>query len=259
MTSGSRLFTTGVRLAAKAWLHLREGASRSPATSVLILAHMRSGSTLLHHLLLSHRDVIGCGERNATYRGPRDLRRLAVDAYYRRRMLLRRRAFAVDQINHTRLLADPALLSLPRTRAIFLVREPGPSVASMVQVLGHHYGTSLEEAVSYYGTRLSDLEHLAAGLTDPSKALFLTYDALVDRTDVTLAALSRFLGLVPDLTARYQTFAFTGRAGDPSPTIHAGQVVRPPERAPVLPPAVLDQLSAIYARTCTRLRAACRG
>jgi hypothetical protein len=211
-----KLLPTAGRLAAKSWLHLRERWAKAPPTSVLILAHMRSGSTLLHHLLLGHPDVIGCGERNATYRGPSDLRRLAVDAYYHRRELLRRRAFAVDQINHTRFLSDPALLDPPHTRALFLVRQPGPSVSSMVEVLGHHYGTTLAQAVSHYRTRLSDLERLAAGLTDPGRAFFLTYEALVNRTDAVLAALSSFLGLRPYLSARYDTYRFTGRSGDPS-------------------------------------------
>ena len=224
---------------------------------MLILAHMRSGSTLLHHLLLSHPDTIGCGERNATYRGPGDLRRLAVDAYYRRRQLLRRRAFAVDQINHTRFLADPALLNLPDTRAIFLIRQPGPSLSSMVEVLGHHYGTTLEQAVFHYRTRLSDLERLAGGMTSPAHAFFLTYEALVDRTDEALAGLSRFLPLSPGLTSRYDTFRFTGSAGDPSPTIHTGQIVRPLVRGPVLPAPLAADLYNIYTETRTRLRALC--
>jgi hypothetical protein len=241
----------------KGCLDLRERWSAHPAAPVLILAHMRSGSTLLHHLLISHPDVIGCGERNARYDTPKDLRRLAVDAYYRRRELLSRRTFAVDQINHTRFLANPALLSTPRTRTIFLVRDPVPTIASMVEVLGHHYGMTLEQAVSQYRTRLSDLAQLGAGLTDPARAFFLTYDALVEQTGPTLSQLSRFLQLSPGLTPGYRTFPFTGSAGDPSPTIRAGQVVRPPGRASVLSPTLANELTALYARTCQQLRVIC--
>jgi hypothetical protein len=164
---------------------------------------------------------------------------------------------ARDQINHTRFLSDPDLLNLPRVRTIFLVRAPGPALSSMVEVLGHHYGTTLDQALSHYRTRLSDLERLAAGLTDPTAAFFLTYEALLDRTPIALAALSRFLGLHPPLSPRHRTHRFTGSAGDPSPNIRAGQVLRTPPRRPVLPAAVSVELAALYAQTCARLRARC--
>ena len=252
-----RPLAAGLRPLARGWLDLRERWSAQPATAVLVLAHMRSGSTLLQHLLISHPDVIGGGERNVRYETPQDLRRLAVDAYYHRRQLLRRRPFAVDQINHTRLLSDPALLNVPQSRAVFLVRDPEPAIASMVEVLGDRYGMTLDEAVSYYRTRLSDLTQLAGGLTDPAHAVFITYNALIDRTEATLQALSRFLRLSPELTADYRTFRFTGRAGDPSPTIQTGKIVRPPARSSVLSPTLAAELWAHYTNTCEELRALC--
>jgi LPS sulfotransferase NodH len=37
---------------------------------VHILSHMRSGSTLLAHLLASHPEIIGYGETHIRYRSP---------------------------------------------------------------------------------------------------------------------------------------------------------------------------------------------
>jgi hypothetical protein len=245
-----------LRPLARGWLQTRERWAPCPTTAVLILAHMRSGSTLLQHLLISHPDVVGGGERNVRYETPADLQRLTIDAYYHSRQFWHRDHFAVDQINHTRLFADPALVT-DRARAIFLVREPEPAIASMVEVLGPRYDMTLEQAVAYYRTRLADLVRLAGGLADADRALFVTYDALIERTRPTLETVSRFLRLSPGLEADYHTFRFTGRVGDPSPMIKTGTIARPPLRDPVLSSSQAAELQAHYTATCAQLEALC--
>ena len=48
------------RGALSAQLRLRGG----PTHYVLVLGHMRAGTTLLAHILMSHPAILGCGERN---------------------------------------------------------------------------------------------------------------------------------------------------------------------------------------------------
>lgn len=228
-----------VRGTARAYLGLRERYAEPPRV-VWILAHMRSGSSLLQHLLISHPRIFGCGERNATYGSERDLDRLAVDVYYRRRELWRRYPLLVDQINHDRFLIDESLLDHPRVCPIFLIRRPEDAVASMVDVLGRHYGMTRQQAVDYYVERLDALARYAELCRH---AFFLTYEDLLENTREILADLTTFLELKSPLVEQYQTFSFTGRSGDPSPRIHSGRVVTEPSRPPLeLTPDELTRL-----------------
>ena len=105
-----------------------------PAATVFILGHMRSGSTLLLHILLSHPDIAGCGEQNTPYRTVRDLHRLAITARFAQGPLLRRFRYVVDQINHDRFTPNEALLQDSRVRLLFLIREPPASLSSIVHL-----------------------------------------------------------------------------------------------------------------------------
>lgn len=219
-----RTIRRSLRRLALAWLELRERRRGDRQEMVWILGHMRSGSTLLMHLLSSHPEILGAGERNATYASARDLRRLAVDVAYLRRRFFGRYRFVVDQINHNRFLAAEDLLDHPRIARIFLVREPESALASMVEVLGRHYGMTPSEAVAYYLERLSALERYARGVADKRRSLFLTYDDLVHRSAPTLERLRSFLDLRAPLSESYRIFNFTGKRGDPSPRIASGRI-----------------------------------
>jgi len=84
-------------LLARAAVHSFE--ARPPA-AVFIMGHMRCGSTLLLHILLTNREMIGCGERNAAYCSHRDLDKLEIFARAAQRAPFRRFGYVVDQINH---------------------------------------------------------------------------------------------------------------------------------------------------------------
>jgi hypothetical protein len=149
----------------------------------------------------------------------------------------------------------------------------------MISVLGHHYGTTSEDALQHYLGRLQDLGDYAealGGLGKPGlpaeieekthqpleaegprpSGRWLTYDALVSRTDVALEALGSFLDL-HGLAPTYRVRSFTGRRGDPSPSIRAGRIlsgdVRPPHDVR-LDPDMLRQADAAYRRTIDLLR-----
>ena len=247
-----------LRRAAYAFLDLRDRRRSEPRKIVWLLAHMRSGSTLLLHLLSSHPKILGAGERNATYSSAHDLRRLEVDAAYLRRQLLRDYDYVVDQINHNRFLAATELLDHPRLYRIFLLREPQAAIASMVEVLGRFYGTTLEEAVDYYLDRLPALARYAACVEDPARSLFLTYADLVERPQVALRRLQSFLGLETPLEETYRVFDFTGSRGDPSARIQSGRILRHlPPRHVDLDPVVLERVREAYSRCRTVLERHC--
>ncbi len=232
---------------ALALLKVRERVTGEASDVVFLLAHMRSGSTLLMHILLSHPTILGYGERNLPYASARDLDRLKVDACYQRRQFFQQHRYVVDQINHTRFLVSEEILNHPRLRKIFLIREPEDSIASMVEVLGHFYGMTLDEAVAYYTERLYALARYAQRVENPTSAFFLTYENLVTNATPTLRSLQTFLGLETDLSEHDRRFAFTGKRGDLSASIESARILKnKPRRRIQLAPEVLAHTRAVY-------------
>jgi len=247
-----------LRHTAVSLLALREARRADPARIIWLLGHMRSGSTLLMHLLSSHPEILGAGERNATYSTSDDLHRLVVDAAYQRREFFRRYGYVVDQINHSRFLASEELLDHPRLYRIFLVREPTASLASMNETFGPLYDTSPGELVEYYLERLPALERDARQASNRSRSLFLTYEELVGRPAETLSCLAAFLDLRSPLSERYELFDFTGKKGDPSSRISSRQILPDrPRGSTALAPAVEQRLQAAHSRCLRVLRDRC--
>ncbi|HXV40344.1 MAG TPA: sulfotransferase [Steroidobacteraceae bacterium] len=199
---------------------------------MLIVGHMRSGSTLLLHLLMTSSEVISCGERNAVYRRPRDLDDLAVSAAIAQRRRFRGSRYAVDQVNHDHLTPDPRLLLASRVRCIFLVREPRAAIDSIIRLTtGFYEPWPLARAVDYYSRRLASMAAIARMLHGHRPFLALTYDQLIDETPGSLRRIESFLDLGNSLGEHYGLHGFTGSRGDPGEAIRSGRIQR--HRRPV--------------------------
>ncbi|MDA1016607.1 MAG: sulfotransferase [Planctomycetota bacterium] len=239
---------------------------------VLILAHMRSGSTLLSHLLMGHPQVLGVGERNLTYSGPDDLDRLAAILHWESRQFIRRFPWILDQINHDRLLPDGQLLHLPNVKTLFLIREPLASVSSIVRTFEPRYGGwTVERAAEYYEQRLSMLRDYSDVMSRDvgerttvsdvqskrsvvaARACFTTYDELVDQPRQVLPRIQAFLGLDEPISEHYPLQSCTGKRGDPSPIIRAGTIVRNRPTPIEIPAEIRQRLERAYADCRTRL------
>lgn len=202
---------------------------------VLLLGHMRSGSTLLMHLLLSHPAISGLGERNTTYESSADLSRLVVATRFKSRRPFARFQYCVDQINHDRFTPVPAVLHHSRVRLLFLIREPRDSIASLLELTRTYYEPwSLARAVDYYVQRLDTLAKYARSIDRPERAAFLTYQDLTERSRQSLTRLAGFLGIETPILDTYPVRDFTGRRGDPGSVIGTGRISQ--GRAHALPP-----------------------
>jgi hypothetical protein len=246
---------TAVKNAAVACLALKERLSRLPMRYLLVLGHMRSGSSLLHHVLVSHPDLLGCGERNAEYRSPADLHRLTLAARYHRRAFLQPCRYMVDQINHNQFIPQAGFLNNPQLWTIFLVREPAGAISSMVRMLGQYHGTTVDDALNHYVDRLRRLAQYAQTVKNSGQAALVVYDDLVDHTEETLARLQVFLDLEAPLSPHYRLFEFTGKRGDPGPNIRQGKVQRPVASTAIdIPAGQLAQAEAVYEETMQALK-----
>lgn len=73
-----------------------------PQGMILILSHMRSGSSLLTHLISSHPDVIAIGEAHLSYLGTESRHQLVGKVYTRARKLLMQEGYVCDKVLHDR-------------------------------------------------------------------------------------------------------------------------------------------------------------
>lgn len=225
------------------------------AQALLLLGHMRCGSTLLTHLLLMQPGIVGCGERNTPIRDARDLDRLELASRIRQRALLRHVRYAVDQINHDHLLPEPALLASPRVRCVFLIREPGPAIGSILELTRRFYEPlDPPRAAAYYISRLRSLARLAE-IIGQDRFVALTYDDLIIRTRTAFSRLESFLGLDMPLRENYRLQSFTGTRGDPGGKIRTGRIRRDGAAArPELPELLREDAAAAFRACSTALR-----
>jgi len=209
---------------------------------VLILGHMRSGSTLVFHILRSDPAIAGLGERNAAYDSAADLSRLVIAAARARRNPLARFKYVVDQINHSRFTPEPEVLHHPRVRLLFLLREPLGAIASLLELTRKHYEPwPVERAVEYYVERVSTLAQYARSVERPDRTAFLTYQDVTERSNQSLSGLAAFLGTGSPFPETYPVHDSTGRRGDPGPVISGGRISSP--RTHASPPGSDAQLA----------------
>ena len=218
-------------------------------SALLLLGHMRSGSTLLLHLLMTNPDVSALGERGVVYASRADLARLAIAWRMARRSPFQRLRYVADQVNHNHLTPNSRLLRDPRVRILFLLRRPELTIASILELYRTHYrqAWSPSQAVDYYVERLGALTELGESLANPICAALIPYEALTDLPQDTLEALRVFLGLKRGFTQTYSTHSFTGKHGDPGPNIAAGRIIhKAPTTQARLNVSELDRASRAY-------------
>lgn len=214
---------------------------------VFILGHIRSGSTLLAHILANHADMIGAGETHIVYKTPADLQKLVLQTCdFLHRPILREK-YVVDQINHD-YVADEVLLSQRVHRCVILIREPDATLKSMAALKSMKHAPWQEaQGLKNYVSRLETLTRY--GMVLRERALAVEYDDLIDHSAETLARITEFLGLMSPLVANYATNRMTGRVagiGDPSNNIKAGRVTRTPKHEIPLSAETLSIASAAY-------------
>jgi hypothetical protein len=242
----------------------------APLKTLLILSHMRSGSSLLVHLLNTHPKVFGYGETFLTYERPSDLRRLPMKMLLRTRRALRQQEYVVDKLLHPRLLAGVGVLSDPEVRCIFLLRDPDSALRSLIRAPSlpgwwQSPGWSLDGVdqkvvVDYYCRRLNELACYARSMRDPSRSLVVTYDEVVSQTSAVFSALEHLLDLEGGFAESYDLLDSTGQpgAGDPSENIRKGFIDRGIRREPVdVRGDLLERSHAAYTACLAALHERC--
>lgn len=230
---------------------------------VFILAPMRSGTTLLNHILAEAPGVLTAGETHLEYAAPRDLVRLVQKVYrYQRHTALRPRTI-VEKCVMNDLVRDPAVLADPRCRTVFMLREPIATIASLLAQQGKDwpYADDPADAVGYFEARLAELRTQAERLAPTGRTFFLPYEALTTAPRAALDALGRFLGTAAPLREDYGAQRWTGvpARGDLSDTIRSGRITtRLARDAPELDTTLRIRAVAAHEETSRLLARLCR-
>ena len=213
-----------------------------------ILGHMRSGSTLLLHILASNPGILAGGERNKTYRSVKALESLKLDICAEQNQIPQPGTIIFDQINHARMTPSMEVLDHPHLTRLFLIRQPVTTMASLVNTFEPIYGNwDVERAARYYIDRVSNLMELATNVANPKHSFLIRYEELIDKSLDSLGHLQKFLSLPIALTPEYQLQEYTGKRGDPSPRIKAGEIL--PDRVVTdfdIPDHLLKETTEVY-------------
>lgn len=201
------------------WLLSRTSRRYSYRNCIFILAHMRCGSTALANVLCSRDDISGYGEAHIRYDGHGAVGRLALNQM-RREGWKSGSDYLFDKILHSRhdKVASPEFF---QSRAIFLVRRPGETIRSIVELftrLGRHAYDTPQKAAAYYAERLDTLAALWQRFP-ASRRIGVCHESLTRDPDLTLSNISRHLHFDPELENRYISPAASRKAGGGDPLV----------------------------------------
>ncbi len=230
----------------------------SPFEFIFILSHMRSGSSLLTHLLSANPEILGFGETHVNYRSSRDFKSLLFKLHTRLSDRSMSRRYALDKLLHNNKLLDEQLLLFPGLKIIFLLRDATPSIPSILKLKPH---LTEAEAVKYYVTRLAKLEDYANLLAGKQPSLFITHEQLIHQTQPVFDLLQDFLQVEDPFTEEYQILNTTGMkyVGDTSENIKAGRILRTPKQQKVeIAAEVMEPAIAAFNQCQTTLNHLCQ-
>ena len=198
---------------------------------IVIVAHMRSGSSLLAHILNTDPAIVGYGENHLAYQSEKDLDRVV--AKVMRTMKLRdiRESFVVDKVLHNHLRISQQMLDSGYCRLIYLLREPKATLDSMLRMVQHVRGFHWDDysrASSYYIQRLHSIACLASHSMFDHQSIFITHKQLIHSSQAVFGAIEKFLRLPTPLCEEYDVLPTTGRPclGDPTDRIKAACILR---------------------------------
>ena len=238
-----------------------------PIKYLFIISPMRSGSTLLAHVLNGHPRIAGYGESHVPYLTERDLSHLIARTRIMEPSFSGSENFILEKMVWNYEISDKVLASAD-IYFVFLVREPAATFRSMGKLADQmpespwaRKWLSHDECLAYYQNRLNFMSRLMERINNSDRCLLLDFSALVNDTESALTALQQFLDLDQPLSAEYPTTTRTGefRYGDLSQSIKSGKIQRRSDTptTEASSPGVLEA-KKIYAQALETSRQYCK-
>lgn len=191
---------------------------------IMIIGCMRSGSSLLSHILTTSPEISGFGESHVRYKSREDLLRLAYWILRFRGQWPSRHRYLLDKVLHDSHIPDvAALASWCNLKVIVLHRDRGANAVSLQRL----FKSDLSQAEAYYDERQFEIANLLKRLPSDVEVMNTTYEGITESTEAELSRLRDFLGLQAPLSSEYQLHAASGRwgIGDGSAKLSSGKIV----------------------------------
>ncbi len=223
---------------------------------IVLISHMRSSSTALSNVICSRPDVNGYGETHVPHDNEHSPAMLAIN-HWRRNATSAGARYQFDKILHNELDCAPPP-SFFTARAVFLLREPAPTIRSICEMsakLGKQEYAKPEKAAAYYIGRVEQMQSVYGQFT-PARRIALTHAALMRDPELALQRISDHLAIAPALTNAYESHPMSSKpgGGDPLNSAKWTRIERFAAR-PVLPmselgidEALAQRASAAHAR-----------
>ena len=240
---------------------------RAPFKYLFVFAHMRSGSSLVVHLLNSHPSILGYGETRIKYDNADSLSHLVskVSLFFEKNRVAE--TYVMDKVPHDDLFVETNLLKREDVHCLFLLRNAEKTLPSITDMyinvfpkIFPGYNAGEVEALNYYSKRLEKMVELAQAADSKERSMFITYDQLLDRTDDVFVALHEWLNIENTFSETYETHRATGLplVGDFSEAIRSGKIQRDNKTTDhEINSELLEQGTIVYNRSCEKLRVLC--
>lgn len=235
---------------------------------LFILSHMRSGSSLLTHILVSNPEIIGFGESHLEYESELDFKKLMMKVYWQNREFSKipnhlykfnmNHRYILDKVLHDQKFLKDDFLNSEQVYVIFLLREPARTIPSLLDLKPHWHQNN---ACEYYTQRLLTLANYSQKIADPKRCLFLTYNQLLDNTVSVLNYLQQFLQTEQEFSEEYKILETTGKKniGDYKGNIQAGKIVRNQRNIAIeVEPEIIKQTQDSYEQCAKILSKYCQ-
>lgn len=225
---------------------------------LFIFGCMRSGSTVLSHIIFSHPEIFGVGETHVVWRHKDAMYAGAVEAMRLRRELPGSKKYFLDKILHSHLTPDLNVLDqLEHAKFVVLLRKPAENITSLHKIKAISEAGGIELAVKEYCERLRDI----LKIIENREVLLIKYEDLTANPRTILKELQFFLDLETPFSDQYDVTRVTGRwgYGDGSSNIRRGTLLSEARKTIEIDPELLKLAQDAYSdvvRACER-RAAC--
>ena len=171
---------------------------------LVLVGHMRSGSSLLSALLTSNPEIAGYGEAKVVYRKPSDFSVLRGKTTLAR--LLNRKkpdrdvSYVFDKVLHDWLMPSPEILTSRRTKVLILLRQPEQTVRSLIK----QFGWTTKQSRLYLLRQYKHIRRVAHQDFD-DKPMIVHHSDILKRSTSLLGTLSAWLDLDQKLELEYST------------------------------------------------------
>lgn len=222
---------------------------------VFLIAHVRSGSSLLMHILCTNKEILGFGEYSYQISNKHNLTLFNFDVRRKSGSLFSKQTYIANQINDCNSFPDVRFLKLKKLKFIFLIRSPQATISSMYQLSKRYNQSHLtpEKLVEEYCKQMNYLVQLKNNISQ-EQYFFLTYEELIENPQKILKNMSSFLELNQALLPEYDIQKFTLHSGDPSEHIRSRRIKITQSPQIKLDSVLLNKAKVAYNKTILNLR-----